>query len=189
MTADSLTSTDRAIEFRYVDVIDFLRSHALLGMTVQQRAQSLVELGLIAQPDPAVAMGEAFNAALRDALTFSPLIRNAHWERTIAALTGTAIRIIDHADASLGGTCCPACAYRVFTDREDAFHGICPVCRWQNDGTSGETHSGCNRVTMNAYISSSDFASRAQAGALLYLRAEPLPAPAPAVPAQDSPQA
>ncbi|HEL3784890.1 TPA: hypothetical protein UM046_002668 [Stenotrophomonas maltophilia] len=158
------------IELRYADVIDFLRTHALLGMTAEQRAQSLVELGLIEEPDPAVAIRAEFNAALRDTLAFSPLIRNAHWERTIAALTGAAIRITDHADASLVGLCCPACTCLVFTDEEDAFFEICPVCLWQNDGTAGDEYSGCNHVTMSAFRTSADFASRVQAGTLLYLQ-------------------
>ncbi|MBW8775229.1 MAG: hypothetical protein JF596_09295 [Stenotrophomonas sp.] len=126
------------IELRYADVIDFLRTHALLGMTAEQRAQSLVEL--------------------------------AHWERTIAALTGAAIRITDHADASLVGLCCPACTCLVFTDEEDAFFEICPVCLWQNDGTAGDEYSGCNHVTMSAFRTSADFTSRVQAGTLLYLQ-------------------
>lgn len=157
------------IEFKYDEVIDFIKCHSLLSMSLEERLQTLIESGIIEEENPLEAAKQEYNQEIKDGLVFSLLIKNSFWEATIKEITGNDIRIVDHNDEDITGVNCDACGYIVFEDKEDAFYEICPVCGWQNDGTSGAEYSGCNHSTMDDYKATADFENRVSSGGGKYI--------------------
>lgn len=109
------------IEFKYDEVIDFIKCHSLLSMSLEERLQTLIESGIIEEENPLEAAKQEYNQEIKDGLVFSLLIKNSFWEATIKEITGNDIRIVDHNDEDITGVNCDACGYIVFEDKEDAF--------------------------------------------------------------------
>lgn len=139
------------IEFLYSEVIDFLKLHALFKETVDGRVQFLFELSEIEDKQPLEAIKQKYNDIILDNFNYSKLLKNSFFEEIIKDITGNEIIIIDRDDNLIRGVPCSACNYIVFEDKEDAFYEICPVYRWQNDGSSGDDYSSCNHSSMNEY--------------------------------------
>lgn len=52
-------------------------------------------------------------------------------------------------DEKQAKTRCPCC--RFYTLSADAFHEVCPVCLWQNDGSAARDYSSANRSSLFDY--------------------------------------
>ncbi|OAT48951.1 hypothetical protein M997_0873 [Proteus hauseri ATCC 700826] len=65
---------------------------------------------------------------------------------------------------------CVACHYLVFKDKDEAFFEICPVCGWQNEGTTGDKYSRCNHSTLADYRQTVDFEQNCLQGATFYMK-------------------
>ncbi|QAV23599.1 CPCC family cysteine-rich protein [Proteus hauseri] len=65
---------------------------------------------------------------------------------------------------------CVACHYLVFKDKDEAFFEICPVCGWQNDGTTGDKYSECNHSTLADYRQTVDFEQNCLQDATFYMK-------------------
>lgn len=157
------------IEFTYHEVIDFMQQYALFSMAVEERTQTLLELGEIDDENVSEAAKYNYNETIKNEMVFSRLIKNSFWEGKIKEITSNSIHIVDHNDEDISGECCKACGYIVFEDKEDAFYEICPVCGWQNDNTKGDEYSSCNHSSLNDYKASPEFAEKCRAGGDKYI--------------------
>ncbi|MDX7988330.1 hypothetical protein FE392_13485 [Xenorhabdus sp. 12] len=158
------------IEFLYSEVISFLKLHSLFTENVDSRIQLLFELGEIEGELPSEAIKQKYNDVILDNFNYSKLLRNCFFEEIIKDITGNEILIIDRDDNLITGVHCSACNYIVFEDNEDAFYEICPVCRWQNDGSLGDNYSSCNHGTMNEYKETEFFKHQLNTGSKKYMK-------------------